>query len=112
MLSMVDPTSAAAGGLLGICLFVVGPIALMTHLIVRRYFVVSASIAGICGLMLLMLAKLSADANPNEWDSNLRLVCVGFVAALIVSLVAGLPVLLVQVASKLIQNWKRTAHES
>ena len=107
MFAMIDPTSAAAGGLLAIGLFVVGPVALVTHLIVRRFFAVSASIAGFCGLPLRALAKISAEANPNEWGSHLRLACLGFVAALIVSLIAGIPSL----AWRLVEQWKRTAED-
>ncbi|HEV7300745.1 MAG TPA: hypothetical protein VGN72_15370 [Tepidisphaeraceae bacterium] len=96
MASLIAITSGAAdGGLLALCLFGVAPVALFVHLLVRRFVFVSLVISLVFGLFLLGLWLYFDAGVPGRRWVSFRLVWVGFIIAMVVSAIAGIPTLLV-----------------
>jgi hypothetical protein len=97
LVAMIDPGAGAGGGLVALCLFIVAPVALVAHLLARRFILVSLTISLAFGAILLGLwLYFDAGVPARRWLS-FRLVWVGFIMALVVSSVAGIPALLVRV---------------
>lgn len=93
-LAMIDSGAGAAGGILAFCLFVVGPIALVLHLLIRRFFVVTLIVSAAFTLFELSLwIYFNASVPGRRWLS-FQLVWFGMIISLIVSMVAGIPSLL------------------
>jgi hypothetical protein len=99
-IAIVDPGMSAGGGVLALCLFVVGPVALVAHGLVRRFVLVSLCVAGAFGLFLLGLWWFLDAGVPARGEASLRLVVVGFVAAVVVSVLAGIPALLARTSRR------------
>ena len=94
-IATIDPGAGAGGGLIALCLFVVAPIALVVHLLVRRFILVSLATSCVFALLLLGLWLYFDAGVPERRWLSFRLVWVGSLVALAVSIVAGIPALLV-----------------
>ena len=88
---MVDPGAGAGGGLLAMCLFGVGPVALIAHFYSPRFFLVTFGLTGLFTLFVFVLWLFFAITSSRGADGSFRLVWVGFLLSFGVSLVAGIP---------------------
>lgn len=109
MIAMIDPGAGAGGGLLVLSLVVVFPISISLHLYSRRFFVVCASVT--CGFTLLLLALwMYLDAGvPERGSASFRLVWLGFLLSLAMSILAGVIVWLVRAAEDRARRGSNTA---
>ena len=91
ILAMVDPLVGAAGGVIAMCLFGVGPVALIAHFYSRRFFLVTFALTGLFTLFMFLLWLFFALTSSRGANGSIRLVWVGFIFSFGVSLVAGIP---------------------
>ncbi len=90
---------AGLGGLLFVCIVVVGPVALIAHLHSRRYAMVSlmipTAVSAVLGGLWLLFNVLDPASGDRKWH-DLLIIRHGFVFSFIVTLLAGIPSLMVQ----------------
>ena len=90
-------TDGGAGGLIAMCLFIVGPIAMALHFASRRFFVVTLLVSAVFALFMFGLwVYFDAFVPERRWDS-FPLVWMSFVLAFVVSVLAGVPAILVRI---------------
>lgn len=90
---------AGLGGLLFICIVMMGPAALIAHLHSRRYVVVSlmipTAVSAVLGGLWLLFDVLDPASGDRKWR-DLLVIRHGFVFSFVVTLLAGIPSLVVQ----------------
>ena len=96
LIAMVNPVGGAAGGLVFLVLFGVGPISLIIHLASRRFVLTSLGVSGAFTLSLLLMVVIFDWNVPERLYLSLHLVFVGGILCLVMTFLTGLPVLFVR----------------
>lgn len=93
-LAQIDPGAGVPAGVVILCVFIVGPLALVLHFVLRRFrLVVGVSTAAFA---VFLVGGFLADRGPKEstdyWVFS-KVFLLGLVASLLISCLAGVPLL-------------------
>ncbi|HWW01077.1 MAG TPA: hypothetical protein VNZ64_15375 [Candidatus Acidoferrum sp.] len=101
-LAQVDPAAGAPGGVLVLCIVIVGPISMILHFVLRRFRVVVALSTVAFTLFLLAVwayFELVRHEHSDFWDF-MKMVVLAAVGSLLVSSAAGVPLLLARYSTE------------
>jgi len=89
---MIDPAVGIWGTLFFVIIFGVGPLALLLHIISRRFFLVTFATAGVFTICVFGFWLYMTATSSHGYSPGFRYVWMGFWWSLGVSFVAGIPV--------------------